>query len=66
MCAGAAFWTQIDKVVIGASDEKRGYSGKQDPLLHPRTKVVTGVMADECSEILMRFFQDRRRIEKLN
>ncbi|NND93764.1 MAG: nucleoside deaminase [Flavobacteriales bacterium] len=66
MCAGAAYWTQLDKIVIGASDEKRGFRTKQDDILHPRTKLIEGVMAKECSEILTRFFQDRRRIEKLN
>jgi len=65
MCAGALYWTQIDKVVIGASDEKRGFSTKQDPLLHPRTTVKTGVLEEECSELLTRFFREKRRLDKL-
>jgi len=65
MCAGATYWSQIDRVVIGASDDKRGYSRLQDPLLHPKTKVKTGVMAEECSAILQSFFQEKRRQSKL-
>ena len=65
MCAGAAYWTQIDRIVIGASDEKRGFSAKQDKLLHPKTIVKTGVMAEEASQLLTRFFQEKRRIQKL-
>lgn len=65
MCAGAAYWAQIDRVVIGAKDEKRGFSRLQDNLLHPKTQVKTGVMANDCSELLQRFFADKRRIQKL-
>jgi len=59
MCAGALYWSQISKVVYGASDEKRGYSvlGTQ---LHPKTKVVKGVLAQEASELLRRFFIEKR------
>jgi len=60
MCAGAAFWTQIGKVVIGASDEKRGFSLLPNAILHPSTEVVEGVMANECSSLLKAFFQTRR------
>lgn len=66
MCAGASYWTQIDKVVIGAKDEKRGFRTKKDKILHPRTELVEGVMAEESAALLTRFFQDRRRIEKLS
>jgi tRNA(adenine34) deaminase len=65
MCAGAAYWAQIDRIVIGARDEKRGFSAKQDKLLHPKTIVKTGVMAAESSQLLTRFFQEKRRIQKL-
>ena len=60
MCAGALFWSQADKVVYGAPDEKRGFStvGK---LLHPKTKVKPGVMADDCSDLLKLFFQSKRK-----
>jgi tRNA(adenine34) deaminase len=61
MCAGASFWTQIDKVVFGAFDEKRGYQ-KVGNLLHPKTKVVGGVMEAECSTLLKTFFQKKREL----
>ncbi len=60
MCAGAAFWTQIGKIVYGASDDKRGYTLTQASLLHPKTTVVPGVMAGECAEILKDFFKSKR------
>jgi tRNA(adenine34) deaminase len=61
MCAGALFWSQIGKLVYGASDEKRGYSlvAKHNSL-HPKTKVFSGIMKDECSEILSNFFKNKR------
>ena len=60
MCAGALFWSQVDKVVYGASDDKRGFSMAGN-LLHPKTKVKGGVMADDCSDLLKVFFQKKRR-----
>ena len=60
MCAGASYWTQLRKVVIGASDEKRGYRRLNQNVLHPKTEVVTGVMREECAEILKAFFQNKR------
>jgi tRNA(adenine34) deaminase len=60
MCAGASFWTQIGKIVYGASDEKRGYSLLNSPVLHPRTKVVKGVMEEECAALMKEFFQRKR------
>lgn len=60
MCAGALFWSQVDKVVYGASDEKRGFS-KVGNLLHPKTIVKGGVMADDCADLLKVFFQKKRK-----
>ena len=60
MCAGAAFWTQIGKIVYGASDDKRGYTLTGADLLHPKTTVVSGVLAGECAEILKDFFKSKR------
>lgn len=60
MCAGALHWSQISKVVYGASDEKRGYSRLAEKVLHPKTEVVNGIMAEECSEIVKRFFKKLR------
>jgi tRNA(adenine34) deaminase len=59
MCAGALFWSQIGKIVYGASDEKRGYTASQGKL-HPKTEVIKGIMADECAELLREFFQKKR------
>ena len=55
MCCGALNWSQISKVVIGASDEKRGFMSKHLSL-HPKTEIVTGVMEQECSDIIKTFF----------
>lgn len=59
MCAGALTWAQISKVVIGARDERRGYINK-GLSLHPKTEVVTGVLEQECSQIVKDFFKSKR------
>ena len=60
MCAGAFYWSQISKIVYGASDENRGFTtmGTQ---LHTKTSVVRGVLANEASELMKRFFAKRRK-----
>jgi tRNA(adenine34) deaminase len=60
MCAGAIFWTQLQRVVYGAADEKRGCSVTGISLYHPKTKVVSGVMEDECSQLMKGFFAGKR------
>ncbi len=60
MCGGASFWTQIGKIVYGASDAKRGYKSLNTVILHPKTKVVSGVMENECSNLLIEFFRSKR------
>lgn len=60
MCAGAAFWTHLGGIIYGASDEKRGYTLAGYPLLHPKTQVASGVLAEECSRLLRDFFQTKR------
>jgi len=60
MCAGAAYWTQIGRIVYGAEDSKRGFGRLNTPLLHPKTEIVGGVMADDCSDLLKLFFQQKR------
>ena len=60
MCAGAAFWTQIGRVVFGAADDKRGYSLVGSHVLHPTTEVVSGVMARESGDLLREFFAGKR------
>jgi tRNA(adenine34) deaminase len=60
MCGGASYWTQIGKIVYGASDAKRGYQSLNAAILHPKTLVVSGVMENECSNLLIDFFRSRR------
>ena len=60
MCAGALGWSQISRIVYGAPDEKRGYSRFAPAALHPRTQVTAGVMADECTALMQRFFREKR------
>ena len=59
MCAGALYWSQITKIVFGARDEQRGFMtlGTQ---LHPKTEVDSGIMADECAQLMKDFFKKRR------
>lgn len=60
MCAGAAYWTQIGRLVYGAKEEKRGFTTKSSNLLHPKTVVHNGVLAEECGVLMTRFFKSRR------
>ncbi len=60
MCAGAAYWTQISKIVYGAKDEKRGYTKLSNHILHPATKVQRNVLSEECTAILKEFFTKKR------
>ena len=60
MCAGALAWSQIGRIVYGASDPKRGYARFGKALLHPRTEVVSGVLADECEKLMTYFFAKLR------
>ena len=59
MCAGALYWSQISKVVFGASDEQRGFQ-KLGTQLHPKTQVVKGVLAEQAAELMIRFFAAKR------
>ncbi len=61
MCAGASYWTQLGKIVYGASEEKRGFKILQTKL-HPKTEVIGGVLETDCSEILKRFFIEKRNL----
>ena len=60
MCAGALGWSQIQRVVYGAPDDKRGYRKIAPSALHPKTEVVTGVCVDDCRELMQQFFKERR------
>jgi tRNA(adenine34) deaminase len=61
MCAGALYWSQISKIVYGASDEQRGFE-TMGTTIHPKTKVVSGVLAEEASNLLKRFFIEKRNL----
>lgn len=60
MCAGAIAWAQLGRLVYGASDEKRGYRRYSPDVLHPKTEVVSGVCADEATELMRKFFASKR------
>jgi tRNA(adenine34) deaminase len=60
MCAGAAYWTRIGKIVWGANDDKRGFTLTNKNLLHPKTIIITRIMENECSELLRTFFRKKR------
>ncbi|HAI76475.1 MAG TPA: tRNA-specific adenosine deaminase [Microscillaceae bacterium] len=60
MCAGAIFWAQIGTLVWGASDEKRGFSMFEPTLVHPKTQLMHGVLAEECKGLLQDFFRKLR------
>ena len=60
MCAGALYWSQISRIVFGARDEQRGFM-TLGTKLHPKTTVVSGVLANEASELMKRFFVERRK-----
>ncbi|MBC7446490.1 MAG: nucleoside deaminase [Hymenobacteraceae bacterium] len=60
MCAGALAWAQVARVVFGVADDKRGLHRFQPSLLHPRTQLVGGVLAEECAELMRSFFVGKR------
>lgn len=60
MCAGALNWAQIGRIVFGTPDPKRGYSMFTPSLLHPKTQTRSGVLADECSALMIDFFREKR------
>ena len=60
MCAGALGWAQVSRIVYGASDPKRGFTLLTGPLLHPKTEVRAGVLADECAALMKEYFKKKR------
>lgn len=60
MCAGAAYWTQISRVVYGAAEPKRGFTKTGQHILHPKTQLKGGVLAVECAALMTSFFQKKR------
>jgi tRNA(adenine34) deaminase len=61
MCAGASYWTQISKIVYGASEPERGFENLNTKL-HPKTKVISGILQEECSTLMKRFFVEKRNL----
>lgn len=61
MCAGALRWSQISKIVYGASDEKAGYTKYAPQVLHPKTTVIKGIEEDKCGNMLTEFFRSKRK-----
>ena len=61
MCAGASYWTRIKKIVFGAFDKKRGFLLLNEPIIHPKSEVVGGVLEEECSKLLKDFFGKKRQ-----
>ena len=59
MCAGASYWAQLGKIVYGAAESDRGFVNLKTKL-HPKTKVIGGILENECSQILKRFFAAKR------
>ena len=60
MCAGALGWSQMSRVVYGASDEKRGYEKYAPHAMHPKCEITRGVLEEECRSLMQKFFQERR------
>ena len=62
MCGGASYWSRIGKIVYGAKDEKKGCSTLNETILHPKTKVISGILESECSELMSNYFKQKRTI----
>lgn len=60
MCAGASYWSKISRIVYGAKDDKRGYSALNPKIVHPKTQVVSGVLEDDCADLMKNFFKSKR------
>lgn len=61
MCAGAIAWSQLGRLVYGADDEVKGFSRIKIPVLHPKTMVNKGILANECSMLVKDFFKGKRK-----
>lgn len=61
MCAGAANWTQIDRIVFGAYESKRGFTTLNQSVLHPKTIFTGGILEQQCSDLLTSFFKNKRK-----
>ncbi|MDR2130866.1 MAG: nucleoside deaminase [Odoribacteraceae bacterium] len=61
MCGGALAWARLKELVYGAADPHRGYARVAPPVMHPKTRVIPGVLARECTELVDRFFTNKRK-----
>ncbi len=61
MCAGASYWSQISRIVYGTDDAKKGYRKYKTNVLHPRTTIQSGVLKEECSNLITDFFKQKRK-----
>ena len=61
MCAGATYWAQIGKIVYGTQDDKRGYTVFNKKIIHPKTKVTSGILQEQCSDLITDFFYKIRK-----
>ncbi|RWU07517.1 nucleoside deaminase [Pedobacter chitinilyticus] len=61
MCAGASYWTQVSRIVYGAKEEKRGFTKINQNLLHPKTLLTGGILAEECGSLMSAFFINKRK-----
>ncbi len=64
MCAGASYWTQVSAIKFGAYDKKRGFLQNAVNITHPETAVAGGILEKECSDLLSRFFEKKRKMKK--
>ncbi|MEQ8240387.1 MAG: nucleoside deaminase [Cyclobacteriaceae bacterium] len=60
MCGGALFWAQLKKLVVGANDERRGFSSLNTNILHPKTTLLTGILKEDCEKLMHDFFNKMR------
>lgn len=60
MCAGAIAWSQVGRLVFAAKDPKRGYQTYAPSVLHPKTEVTEGLLADEAAQLMLEFFRSKR------
>ena len=60
MCAGALYWSQLEMLVYGAGDNKKGFHTQGHSILHPKTKLISGIMEKECADLMKLFFQKKR------
>ncbi len=61
MCAGANYWAQIGKIIYGTNDNKRGYSVFNKNILHPKTKIKSGILKENCNDLITSFFYNIRK-----